>query len=72
MAVAPGQVCWKSQPVVQRGSMFMAFCRQASVTCRTAAGITHGDACENGSDVTSVQGAFGTRRVGENPGFLNV
>lgn len=52
--------------------MSMALCRQPSVTCRTAPGITHGDACENGSDVTSVQGAFGTRRVGENPGFLNV
>ena len=49
----------------------MDLCRQPSVTSRTAPGVT-GDACENGSGVTSVQGAFGGRRVGENLGFLNV
>lgn len=71
MDVALGQVHWKGQPVVQRGGEPMDLCRQPSVTSRTAPGVT-GDACENGSGVTSVQGAFGGRRVGENLGFLNV
>lgn len=68
MDVAPGQVRWKGQPVVQRGGEPMDLCRQPSVTSRTAPGVTW-DACENGSGVTSVQGAFGSRHVGEKSWF---
>lgn len=69
--VALGQVHWKGQPVVQRGGEPRDLCRQPSVTSRTAPGVTR-DASVNRSGITSAQGALGSRRVGENPGFLNV